>query len=906
MMNILLQIWLQIWRRLLSLLRRGRYEREMEEEMRFHLEMQIEQNLASGVAAEEARYAARRQFGNQTWLKEASREMWSLNSIETLIQDLRYGARMLLKRPGFTLIAVFTLALGIGATTAIFSVVEGVLLKPLPYSHPEELVDARFTADGLGVGRFTSISPSHYFIFREQSRTFQEIGIYSYSMGVFSVNVTGLGEPERVPVLRVTYGVLPMLGVTPLLGRSFTRADDSPNSAETVILTYGYWNLKFGGDLSVIGRTIEVDGKSHVIIGVLPEGFRFLDQTNLPMLLPLKLNREKTYLGSFAFFGIARLKPGVTLQQANADVERMLPIVERSFPPPPGISLKFFEDLRLGPGLQPLKQQVVGDVGNVLWVLLGGISLVLVIACANLANLLLVRAEGRRQELAIRAALGASRGRIAAQLFLESLILAVFGGLLGLGLAYAALRVLVALAPQGLPRLHEIGVDGNVILFTLAVSLAAGLLFGSAPVFKYAGAGLGLREGGRSMSESRERHRLRGVLVIVQVALALVLLVSSGLMIRTFRALTRVNPGFVAPAEVQTFRIAISEAQVKEPERVVRIEEEILRKLEAIPGVSSVGLSLGVPMDFSGYSNPVFAQDRASAPGELPNGRFQFVAPGFFKTLGTPLVTGRDFTWSEIYNKVPVVIVSENFARAYWGDPAGALGKQIRASQKDDWREVVGVVGDVHHRGVDREAPASVYWPILLTNFGGNGVVETIRSVKFAIRSLRAGSEGLMNEIRRAVWSVEPNLPLAEVNTLDYFYTRSMARTSFTLVMLAVAGGMALFLGIVGLYGVIAYSVSQRRREIGIRMALGAGKSEILKMVIGQGIKLALIGVAIGLAGSLGLTRFLSGLLFGVEPGDPLTLVSVSALLIAVALIASYLPARQASKVDPLVALREE
>jgi predicted permease len=827
-----------------------------------------------------------------------------------LTTQLRQILRRLGRAPIFTAIAVLTLAVGIGATTAIFSIVESVLLKPLPYPQPEELVAVRFTIQGFS-SKDISASDTAYFIFREQNRTFQEIGLYSYRTESFSVNVTGPGEPERIPALVVTDSLLPMLGVTPLHGRSFTRADDSPDSADTVILSYGYWSRKLGGDPSVIGRTIELDGKLHTIIGVLPESFRFLDQTNLALVLPLKLDREKAYLGAFRYRGIARLEPGVTLQQANADVARMLPIVARAFPPSPGYSLKQYEDLRLGPNIQPLKQQVVGDVGNVLWVLMGGISLVLVIACANLANLLLVRAEGRRQELAIRAALGASRGRIAAELFFEGLFLAVFGGLLGLGLAYGALRVLIALAPEGLPRLNEIGVDGNVVLFTLAVSLAASLLFGSFPVFKYAGAnlGIGLRAGERSMSESRERHRARGVLVVVQVALALVLLVSSGLMIRTFRALTSVNPGFVAPAEVQTFRIAIRGAQVKDPERVVRIEEEILRKLEAIPGVSSVGLSSSIPMGGGvGWETQVFAKDRTSATDELQlQCRFGFVAPGFFKTLGTPLLAGRDLTWSDIYNMVSVAIVSEKFARKHWGDPANALGKQIRQGQKGDWKEVVGVVGDVHRDGVDKEAPASVYWPILVANIGGSDVFDfALRNAVFAIRSPRAGSEGLMNEIRQAVWSVAPNIPLADVNTLDYYYTRSMARTSFTLVMLAVAGSMALFLGIVGLYGVIAYSVSQRRREIGIRMALGAGRREVLKMVISQGIKLTLIGVAIGLAGALGLTRFLSGLLFGVKPGDPLTLVAVSALLMAVAFLACYVPARQAAKVDPLEALRHD
>ena len=425
----------QLWRRLISLMRRRRYEREMEEEMRFHLEMQIEQNLASGMAAEEAHYAARRQFGNQTWLKEASREMWRLNSIETLIQDLRYDARILRKNPGFTAVAALTLALGIGANTAIFGVIDCVLLKPLPYRHPEELLAVRIMARGL-VAQDLPLSASSYFIFREQHRAFQDIGLYRFG----SADIIGLGEPERAPVLSVTDGALPILGIAPLLGRFFTSADDSPDSAETAILSYGYWRRKFGGDAAAIGRTIEVNGKPHTIISVAPEDFSFLDRTDFAMLLPLKLNREKTFLGGFMYESIARLKPGVTLQQADADIARMLPIVNRSFPPPPGYSLKIYEDARLEPNLRPLKQQVVGDVGKVLWALMGGIALVLVIACANLANLLLVRAEGRRQELSIRVALGASRGRIAAQLFIESLILAVCGGLLGLGLTYGALR----------------------------------------------------------------------------------------------------------------------------------------------------------------------------------------------------------------------------------------------------------------------------------------------------------------------------------------------------------------------------------------------------------------------------------------------------------------------------------
>jgi putative ABC transport system permease protein len=819
----------------------------------------------------------------------------------SLTTQLRQVLRKLGRAPMFTTVTLLTLAVGIGANTAIFSIVEGVLLKPLPYPHPEELVAVRLTAPGLQI-KDLSPSPSDYFIAREQSRTFQDIGLYTG----YSVNVTGLAEPEHASGLDVTDGVLPILGVTPMFGRSFTRADDSPGSAETVMLTYGYWHRKFGGDRSVIGRTITVDGTLRQIIGVLPQELRF-GGPDLALVLPLQLDRAKTFLGRYSFDSVARLRPGVTLAEANADVARMLAIGLRSFPPPPGYTLKMFQDARIGPNLRTLKQDVVGDVGKVLWVLMGGIGLVLLIACANVANLLLVRAEGRQQELAIRAALGASRGRIAAEMLFEGLILALLGSVFGLGLAYAALRVLVAMAPTGLPRLNEIGVDGTVVLFTLAISLVSTLLFGSVPVLKYAGValGTGLREGGRSISESRARHRARSALVIVQVALALVLLVSSGLMIRTFRALTKVVPGFVAPSQVQTFRVDIPDTVVKDPERVVRIQEEILHKIEAIPGVSSVGLSMSVPMDGNEWGDPVLVRDRTYAPGDIPLHRYRFVAPGYFKTLGTPLVAGRDLTWSDIYNKVPVAIVSEKLAREYWHDPAGSLGKQIRSTTKDDWREVVGVVGDVHDDGVGKEAPSSVYWPVLAARFESNDI-DVRRYVAFSIRSPRAGSESLMNEVQRAVWSVDPNLPLADVHTLDYYYTRSMARTSFTLVMLAVAGGMALLLGIVGLYGVIAYSVSQRRREIGIRMALGAQHQELTGMFVRHSLSLAGVGVACGLGAAPALTRLMSSLLFGVRSIDPVTYGAVSLGLIATAALASYLPARRAAAVNPVESLRAE
>ena len=823
--------------------------------------------------------------------------------MESFKSQLKHVLRRLGRAPMFTAITLITLAAGVGGNTVVFSVLEGVLLKPLPYPQPDELIGVWHTAPGIQLKDF-DMSPSDYFIYREQNRTMQDIGMYSGD----SVSVTGVAEPEQVPALRVTDGTLPLLGIPPLLGRSFTKQDDSPGALETVMLTYGYWRRKFGGDATAIGRNIIVDGKSRQIIGVLPQRFHFLDRDDPALITPFQFDRSKVNLGNFSYDGLARLMPGVTLEQVNADVARMLPIVMRSFPAPPGFSIKLFEDAKIGPNVRPLKRDVVGDVGSVLWVLMGSIGMVLLIACANVANLLLVRVEARRQELAVRAALGASRGRIAADLLVESVILGLHGSAVGLGLAYAALRVLAAIAPAGLPRVREIGIDGPVLLFTLLISLLASILFASIPIFKYAGARLstGIREGGRALSQSREQHRARSVLVVVQVALALVLLICSGLMIRTFGALTNVNPGFVGPAALQTFRISIVSAQAKEDEKVVRMEEEISHRLAEIPGVSSVGISSKLPMTGQGWTDPIFLEGRSYAEGQLPPlRRFKFVSPGFLGTLGMPLVAGREITWNDTYKKIPVAMISENVARELWHDPSAALGKRIRVSTKDDWRKIIGVVGDVYDDGVSKPATTSVYWPLMMDHFESDDSMS-MRNVAFLLRSSRTGSESFLNEVRQAVWSLNPNLPLAEVHTLDFFYKRSMARTSFTLIMLGVAGSMALLLGVVGIYGVIAYSVSQRTREIGIRMALGAQQQTLTGMFVRHGLALTGIGVACGLAVAIVVMRLMSSLLFKVSPVDPVAYGAASLGLVATAFLASYLPSRRVSTVDPVEALRAE
>jgi predicted permease len=823
----------------------------------------------------------------------------------TFSDQFRQVLRRLGRAPLFTAITLITLAAGIGANTVIFSVVEGVLLKPLPYPHPEELIGVWHTAPGIGV-KDLNMAPSMYFIDREQNTTLQDIGAYTND----SLSVTGVGEPEQVRGLDVTDGTLPLLGVQPALGRLFTREDDSPGTPETVLLSYGYWRQKFGGATSVIGRSITVDGKPREIIGVLPQDFQFLDERNVSMIVPLKWDRNKLKLGNFSYRALARLKPGVTMAQASADVARMLPIAIRSFPAPEGFSVTLFEKAQLSPNLRPLKQDVIGDIGNVLWVLMGSIALVLLIACANVANLLLVRVDGRRQELAIRAALGAGWKRIAGELLFESLVLGLLGSLLGLALAFGALRALIAMAPTGLPRLHEINIDVPVLLFTLGIALVSSLLIGLIPVFKYAGSQLntGLREGGRALSQSRQQHRARNVLVVVQVALALVLLICSGLMIRTFRALMHVQPGFTGPDSLQTFRFYLPETEVpdSDAERVVRTEQQVADKLAAIPGVSQVSFGSTVPMDGYDSFDPVFAQDRAYAEGEMPPlRRFKNIAPGYFSTIGTSLVAGRDLTWTETYQKLPVAIISDNFAREYWHDASNAIGKRIRVGTNDDWREIIGVVANTYDEGVNMPAASSVYWPVMMDRFEGQK--QTVRrNIVFAIRSPRAGSEAFLKEVRQAVWSVNSSIPVAEVHTLGYFYAQSMARTSFTLVMLSVAGSMALLLGIVGIYGVIAYSVSQRTREIGIRMALGAQQKTLTGMFVRQGLLLTGIGVACGLIGAFAVMRLMSSLLFNVRPTDPLTYVAVTIGVIFTAYLACYLPSRRAAAVDPIDALRAE
>ena len=823
-----------------------------------------------------------------------------------ILRSLRVTLRRLLRAPLFTGVAVLTLAVGIGSNMAIFSVVDGVLLTPLDFQDPDELVGLWHTAPGLGFPEVNQ-APALHFYYEEHSRTLEAVGMWDGR----SATVTGVDEPEVVSAMAVTHGTLPLLGVQAARGRLFQEADDRPGAPRSVVLSHAYWENRLGADAGVLDTTLDINGESHQVLGVLPPGLRFLDREPA-FYLPFRFDRSDVSVGDFSYQGVARLAEGATLEQANAEVGRMIPQAVEAYPG--GLTAGVLEQARFGPLLRPLEVDVVGNVGEVLWVLFGTVAIVLLIACANVANLFLVRAEGRQRELAIRTALGAGRRRIAGDLLSESLVLGVLGGVLGSGLAWAGLEFLVYLGPESLPRLGEIGLGGRVLLFGLGVSLVSGLLFGTFPALRFAASNLvgSLKEGGRGGSAGPGRHRVRNLLVVGQVALALVLLAGSGLMVRSFQALRSVDPGFHAPAQVLTFRISLPSAEVEELDEVVRTHREILRRIQALPGVATAALTSSATMD--GWdSNDALESEANPVTGDQipPIRRYKFVGQGYFESMGNPVLAGRDLTWAEVDRQARVVVVSEALARAEWGeDPSAAVGQRVRQSAGSQgagpWYEVVGVVGDVRDDGVAQEPVAVVYWPQATRDFWGGEGVFAQRSMAFVVRAGRGSPTDLLPAVREAVWGVNPRLPLAQVRTLEELAAESMAQTSFTLIMLAIAAGVALFLGVVGLYGVVTYLVAQRTREIGVRMAMGAEQGTVRAMVLRQAAGLAGAGVLLGVLASLLLTRLMASLLYGVDPVDPPTLAAVSVTLAVVALAASWVPAVRASRVDPVQALRAE
>jgi len=873
-----------------------------------HIAERADELADQGMSRKEAEQAARREFGNAALIAQQSREVWQWPALESVLSDLRMALRRMRKAPGFAATVILTLAIGIGANTAVFSVLNSVILKPLAYPDSDRLVAVWLDAPGAGgLANFSEglrLSPSMYLTFAQHNRSFEAMGVWVSG----SSNVTGLAKPEEVHTTYISDGVLQTFNVPAAAGRWILTADQAPRSRKTVMLSYGYWQRRFGGDAAVIGRTIQVDSETREIVGVMPRGFQVVSQ-DFDLLIPLCFDPTHQILAGFGYNGIARLKPGVNPAQADADIGRLLNVWMDSWTNGPGEDPHFYETWKIAGAIRPMKQEVIGNLSSVLWVVMSTIGVVMLIACTNVANLLLVRAESRQQELAIRTALGAGRARMAREILTECAVLAIAGGLFGVGVATAGLRLLVAIGPAHMPRLNEITLDTQSIVFTFALSLLSALFFGSIAAFKSMRpvASLAQASTGRTTSASRERRRGRNLLVIAQVAMAMVLLVAAVLMIRTLGALRSVEPGFADADHLQTLRISIPEQLIADAQTTTRTENAISDKLAAIPGVSAVGFARSVPMDeVEPAWNNIFIEGKTYQTGNAPLRFFNYVSPGYFHSAGTSILAGRDINWTDIYGLRPVALVSENMARESWGSAAAAVGKRFRILPSQPWQQVIGVVEDVRQNGVNEKAPATVYWPAMMPNPFVTGQIEPQRMITFVLHSSRAGSEGLMSEIQRAVWQVNGELPVASMQTLGELYNHSMASTSFTLVMLAIAGSMALALGVLGIYGVISYSVTQRTREIGVRLALGARRGQLQWLFVRSALALTGVGVVLGLSAAAILSRAMRSLLFGISPLDPLTFAAVPLMLGAAAVLASYVPARRAAAVDPVEALRAE
>jgi putative ABC transport system permease protein len=900
--------------------RRELTEKHLDAELRFHLEHRIADLVAGGMTPEEARRRARLEFGGLDQVKEECRDVGAAHIIETFVQDIRYGLRQLRRNPGFTAVVVLTLGLGIGANSAIFSVVNAVVLRPLPYSHSDRLV---WIAESIPALKSEVVTGGDYVDWQDQNHTLDRIAAYDTvyrgslsegagSAGSADFNLTGRGTPARVHSAFVSASFFDTLGVEPQLGRAFTENEDQPNGPHVVVLMHPFWQQYFGSDPQVLGQTVNLDTAPYTVIGVMPASFRFPGETEAQILLPLALNQANERLrtqGQRQVRIIGRLKPGISLAAARADLDEIRKQAQPSGGPMPaeGGGGRHRAMPTPGPGgpppaselkVVPLAEHLAGNLRPAMLTLLGAVGLVLLIACANVANLLLTRASARTREVAVRAALGAGRWRLIRQLLAESVTLALAGGVAGLLFAAWGVNVIARLIPAGagggILAMAAPKVDGNVLLFALAVSVFAGILFGLAPAVTVTRSDLaeGLKEGAQVASPGR-RGWLRGALAVAELSLALVLLIGAGLLIKSFYRLLQVDPGF-ASERVLTMDLSLTDARYPARQQKSEFFSQVLRRVESLPGVRSAALTDSLPLSpYQGFlmMSPNHLLPRAAlSSSTTAMMRMLTVSPGYFYTLGIPVFEGRTFTDHDDEHARKVAVVNEALARHLWPteDP---IGKQLSHNLT-----VVGVVGNTRHEGLSQETESEFYVPYLQSP--GN-------SMQLAVRTA-AEPDSMVSAVRAQVRDVDPNQPLYHVATLQQVLSESLAPRRFNVLLLGIFAGIALALATVGIYGVMAFSVTQRTHEIGIRMALGAQKSDVLKVVVGQGFKLVVTGVAIGIAGALALTRFLSSLLYGVKPTDPITFAAVSLILIAVALLACYIPARRATKVDPMVALRYE
>jgi predicted permease len=889
-----------LWTRFCGMFGRARAEDEFSAELESHLQMHIEDNLRFGMSAEEARRDALIKLGGIEQTKQAHREREGLPWLDIIWQDIRFGMRMLRKNPRFTAIAVLTLTLGIGANTAIFSIVNGVLLNPLPFPHPEQLIFLHESKPNFETG---SISLPNFQDWRKDNHTFSTISAFrGYYFGL-----TGMGPAEQLDGQFMTSDFFETLGVKPILGRTFTRAEELPGSGPVVIISQGLWQRKFGSSPDVLGKGIMLEGKNYTIIGVVPASFRIsvFNLRNRDVYVPIGqwknpvLNNRDAGLGIRA---IARLKPGVSIEQAKADMQRVTANLTRAFPD---------VDKDVSAKLIPLKEQMVGDVRPLLMVLLAAVGFVLLIACVNVASLMLARFTGRMREFAVRAALGASRTRVIRQLLTESLMLATAGGSLGLLLAVFGTRTGLKFLPTALPRADEIGLDCRVLLFTIAISLVAGVLFGLVPALKMSQAAphSALKEGGRGASTAR--HRTQSIFVITEMAIALVLLIGAGLMVRSLAQLWNVNPGF-NPHNVLTFGYTLPPSLLHgDPDTIRTVYHEFDNKLAAVPGIRSVSQSWG-SMPFNGDDERFFwreGQPKPDAKNQMPMALNYIVGPDYLKVMDVPLKRGRFFTEHDDAKSPPVAIIDDTFARKYFPDE-DPIGKRIVLDGATDRKlEIIGVVGHVKQWGLDAlldskfPLQAQLYTPWMqapdsFVQMAPGGINAMVRYSGTSVDTVAA--------IRHILDQMSGQQIMYDPQTMDSIISDSLADRRFAMILLGAFAALALLLASVGIYGVIAYVVEQRTQEIGIRMALGAQRTDVLRMMLWQGTRLALAGIASGIVSALLLTRLMSKLLYGVNATDPLTFTAVTALLVLVALAACFLPARRATRIDPMQALRAE
>jgi predicted permease len=879
--------------RLRSFLGKARVEHDLDRELSFHFHQQVDENLAKGMSPEEARFAAMRTLGGLAQIQEECRDMRQTNLLETIWSDLRYAARALGRTPGFTIVILLTLALSIGANSAIFSVIEGVLLRPLPYPRPDRIVRVHFSSDTYP--KFP-LNPFDFRDFRARNRTFSSIAAITRS----DVQLSGVGEPVMLHAFRVTSGYFRVLGFLPSRGREFTFDEELPERGRLAILSDRLWRTRFASDRDMVGRTIILNAEPFTVVGVMPpvvqhpgnDYHAVTEGDTVDLWYPFTFQGNPNNRGSHFMEVIGRLNPGISTEKANADLSAILSQLAGEHP----------GDKNWRIFLVPLYREMVGRTQRMLLVLLAAVGLLLLIACVNAANLLLARSTARAREIAVRGALGAARGRIVRQLLTESLVIAIAGAALGTILAVAGVRMLVSRLPEGFPRVAEIRLDPLVFAFTLVVALMTGFLFGLVPALAASKTDLrqGLNEGGRKATGSARQLRLRNLLVVGETGLACMLLIAAGLMLHSFVELLQADPGF-SPQQVLTASLSLPNEHYKTVAQTTQFFEHLIAGLESLPGVQSAGVGTDLP--WTGYDENLGGfnvEGRSKDFSEKTTARYHVASINYFRAMGMPLLRGRFFTEHDDKDAPSVIIVNETMAKRYWPNE-DALEKRIAFSEqpKDkDWIRIVGVVGDVKDQAYSSDAHPAFWWPLTQLPFN-------MRDMSVAIR---AGSDPspLTGQLRLAVHQLDPELAIADLRLLNDIADASVSGQRFVMLLVGLFAALALILATIGMYGVISYSVNQRMHEFGMRMALGARPWDLVRMIVRQGLRLSVMGAAIGLVCAAGLTRLLTSLLYGVSASDPITFAGVAVVALATTTLACYLPARRAATTDPMLSLRSE